>query len=168
MEQITRFVVEKKLLPLPHCPLVRSQLIEDTAKKVLNYGLDIALSIKQNKEQRPYFSLETVDEQMVTMEAVSDAQRKDPARECYSSEALLEAIDAVQWGNLDSLTELNKEFPASVLENYEEREVKMEGRIFDKLSSGENSLFAIGCSHLPRIISLLKARGAFVEQIILS
>lgn len=159
-------------LTLPR--LERTQFVEDIGMKTCGAGLDIALIEQQYRNQKKVFSLETVGDQILRLKAHVNFQRQDPLNLLFSSEQTLEEIDAVQWGNLDSITELNKGLTEEMIIEYNKSNVKMADQIFAQLSSGEissdeTSLFAIGATHLTgekSVLSFLKEKGVQLTQIL--
>ena len=167
--QIQSLVIEHNLIhekPLPRQE--RTKMIEDTAMKSCGCGLDIALMEQQYKNAKVVYSLETAEAQIESLKAYFNFQKIDPTHFLFSSEHTLESIDAVQWGNLDSITELEKEMTEEMKLAYAKRNKKITVQVLEKLSSGEKALFAVGATHLAggeSILSLLKDKGVQIKQI---
>lgn len=146
----------------------RTPFIEDTAMKAYPCGLDIALIEQQYRNKQPVQSLEAIEDQLERAKAYYSFQKRDPEHVLFSNEYSLECIDAVQWGNMDSMTELDKENTLEMKLVYNKSNQKMGAPVFEKLSSGEKALFAVGTTHLTgeeSILSVLKAKGVQIRQI---
>lgn len=147
---------------------LNASIAQTAAKAERVYGLDGALLTFARSNRKEIRNLESVAIQVNSLQVIHRVQREEPTHFMFCNEARLEEMDAAQWGNLETMTEITQALPQEVQTDYAARNQAMSTQIVSKLAAGEKAVFAVGASHFignTGIVALLEKEGITLTRL---